>query len=73
MHIGIKFQGRRSTQDEKGVAAKKTVELDDQLAGAAQQVTPCLRQYIRDLRLQRLMTCIFGCNWVDAYALKILH
>ena len=30
--------GKKSTTDEKGVAAKKTVEVDDSLGGAAKQV-----------------------------------
>ena len=35
---GACFQGKKSTQDERGVAAKKTVEMDDALNGAAKQV-----------------------------------
>ncbi|KAI0222162.1 Villin-1 [Lamellibrachia satsuma] len=30
--------GKKSTQDERGIAAKKTVEMDDELNGAAKQV-----------------------------------
>lgn len=37
--LGTCLQGRKSTQDEKGVAAKKAVELDDSLSGAAKQVS----------------------------------
>lgn len=32
------LQGQHSSQDEKATAAKKTVELDDELGGAAVQV-----------------------------------
>ena len=39
------LQGKKSTLDERGVAAKKTVELDDSLGGAAKQVC---RQNVSD-------------------------
>ena len=38
MSMYLLLQGKKSTTDEKGVAAKKTVEIDDSLGGAAQQV-----------------------------------
>jgi len=32
------WQGRKSTQDEQGVAALKAIEVDDSVNGAAKQV-----------------------------------
>jgi len=32
------YQGRKSSQDERGVAALKSVEVDDSVNGAAKQV-----------------------------------
>jgi len=45
-------QGRKSTQDERGVAALKAIEVDDSLNGAAKQVGHISNMQISDLPCQ---------------------